>query len=262
MSRSPLQHGTWRSLEAVRRAVISCERCPRLRAHCRRVARDKKREFQDWQYWGRPVPGFGDPSARLLIVGLAPAAHGGNRTGRVFTGDASGDWLYEALHRFGFATQSTSVSRDDGQRLTDCYINAAARCAPPENKPTSAELARCRPYLETEIRLLRRLRVVVVLGRVALEGYLKAAGIHHALGSRARPRFAHGAENRLPDGTVLLCSFHPSRRNTNTGLLTRAMWHEVFRRARERVDEVEAAPLRPLSFRHNGGRMLRGRAGR
>jgi uracil-DNA glycosylase family 4 len=256
MSRS-LHSRTWRNLEAVRRAVISCERCPRLRAHCRRVASDKKREFQDWEYWGRPVPGFGDPSARLLVVGLAPAAHGGNRTGRVFTGDASGDWLYEALHRFGFATQSTSVSRDDGQRLTDCYINAAARCAPPENKPTSAELARCLSYLETEIRLLRRVRVVVVLGRVALEGYLKAAGIRHALGPRERPRFAHGAVTRLPGGTVLLCSFHPSRRNTNTGLLTRAMWHEVFRRARALVDEAEDRSRRPLSFVYDGGRMIR-----
>ena len=238
MSRSPLQVRPFGSLEAVRRAVISCERCPRLRGHCRRIAAVKKLEFRGWTYWGRPVPGFGDPLARLLVVGLAPAAHGGNRTGRVFTGDSSGDWLYEALHRFGFASRPTSIARDDGLRLTDCYVAAAARCAPPENKPTTRELASCRPYLEEEIRLLRRARVVVTLGRVAHESYLKAAGFRDGPGPLRRPCFAHGALSRLPDGTALLCSFHPSRRNTNTGLLTRAMWHDVFRRARRLVDAV------------------------
>ena len=247
MTRAPLDVRTFRSLEAVRRAIISCERCPRLRAHCRLVASRKKLEFRGWNYWGRPVPGFGDPRARLLVVGLAPAAHGGNRTGRVFTGDSSGDWLYEALHRFGFASQPTSVSGDDGQRLTDCYIDAAARCAPPDNKPSPAELAACRTYLEAEIRLLRRVHVVVVLGRVALESYLKAAGLRDRLLPGERPRFAHGSLSRLPDGTALLCSFHPSRRNTNTGLLTRAMWHDVFRRARELVDSGPARPRRPAA---------------
>ena len=221
-----------RSLAAVRRAVIACGRCPRLRSYCRRVARDGKLRFRDWEYWGRPVPGFGDPAARLLVVGLAPAAHGGNRTGRVFTGDASGDWLFEALHRFGFASQPDSVSRDDGLRLTACYVNAAARCAPPDNKPAPQELLNCRTYLEAEIRLLRQVRVVVALGRVAFDSYLRAAGWRDRLQAVQRPRFAHGAETRLPDGTILLCSFHPSRRNTNTGLLTRPMWHAVFQRAR------------------------------
>ena len=247
MSRSRRNTRTWPNLEAVRRAVIWCERCPRLRGHCRRIARVKKREFRDWTYWGRPVPGFGDPRARLLIVGLAPAAHGGNRTGRVFTGDSSGDWLYEALHRFGFASRPTSRSIDDGLRLDDCYVDAAARCAPPDNKPTLRELAACRPYLEAEIRLLRRVRVVVALGRVAFENYLKAAGLRDRTGPFEWPRFAHGALTRLPDGVALLCSFHPSRRNTNTGLLTRAMWHDVFRRARRLIDAVPAPSRRPRS---------------
>ncbi len=220
----------------MRRRVIACGRCPRLRDHCRRVARDRKREFRDWEYWGRPVPGFGDPNARLLVVGLAPAAHGGNRTGRVFTGDSSGDWLYEALHLFGFASQPVSVSRRDGLRLTGCYVNAAVRCAPPDNKPSPRELRNCRPYLAAEIRLLRHVRVVVALGRVAFESYLRAAGQRDRLVVSPKPRFAHGAEGRLPDGTVLLGSFHPSRRNTNTGLLTRSMWHAIFRRARALAD--------------------------
>jgi len=190
-----------------------------------RVAREKKREFRDWDYWGKPVPPFGDPRARLLVVGLAPAAHGGNRTGRMFTGDSSGDWLYAALHKFGFANQATSTDRTDGLRLRDCYITAAARCAPPDNKPTTAELDRCRPYLEAEIGLLARVRVVVTLGRIAHEAFRKAAGL-------GRLPFGHGVETRLPDGTILITSYHPSRQNTNTGKLTRAMWERIFRRAR------------------------------
>jgi len=234
----------FRSLEEVRRAIVSCELCPRLRSYCRQIARDKKREFLDWEYWGRPVPGFGDARARLLVIGLAPAAHGGNRTGRVFTGDSSGDWLYEALHRFGFASRPTSVSRDDGLELTDCYVAAAARCAPPENKPTVQEFASCRPYLEAEIRLLNRVRVVVVLGRVALENFLKASDDRDRTGPRSAARFAHGAETPLHGGRTLLCSFHPSRRNTNTGLLTRPMWHGIFRRARDLVGSAEARSRR------------------
>jgi uracil-DNA glycosylase family 4 len=201
------------------------------------VARTRKREFSDWTYWGRPVPGFGDPEARLLIVGLAPAAHGGNRTGRVFTGDSSGDWLYAALHRFGFASQATSVGRDDGLALRDCYVTAAARCAPPANKPTRPELDTCRRYLVAELGLLRRRGVVLALGRIGHEAYLKAAGWWARLPARERPRFSHGAEATLPDGTVLMASYHPSRQNTSTGKLTRAMWEDVFRRARQVLGE-------------------------
>ena len=225
-----------RSLPAIARAVIACERCPRLREHCERVALEKKRATRDQEYWGRPVPGFGDPRARLLIVGLAPAAHGANRTGRMFTGDSSGDWLYEALHRFGFANQPQSISRDDGLRLIDCYITAAGRCAPPDNRPTREELDRCGAYLENEIRLLTLVRVVVVLGHIARERWLKSSGWWERLAPRDRPRFGHGAETRLDDGVILLCSYHPSRQNTNTGRLTREMWDAVFQRARILID--------------------------
>jgi uracil-DNA glycosylase family 4 len=226
----------WTSLAAVTRAVIACERCPRLRAHCEQVAREKRRAYADQTYWGRPVPGFGDPRARLVIVGLAPGAHGSNRTGRMFTGDSSGDWLYAALHREGFASQPESVSRDDGQRLRDCWITAAGRCAPPGNKPAPAELDRCRPFLSAELRLLRRARVVLALGRIGHEAWLKASGWWERLPARDRPKFAHAAESRLPDGITLLASFHPSRQNTQTGKLTRAMWNAVFARARRLVD--------------------------
>ncbi len=225
----------------VSRIIIACTRCPRLRAYCRRVAREKKREFQDWTYWGKPVPGFGDARARLLIVGLAPAAHGANRTGRMFTGDSSGTWLYAALHRYGFASQPHAVSRDDGLVLTDCYISAAARCAPPANKPSRRELERCRPYLAAEVRLLSRVRVVVTLGRIAHEGWLKAAGWWERLAPRQRPRFAHGAAATLPDDTVVIASYHPSRQNTNTGKLTRAMWYAVFQKARQILGERGSA---------------------
>jgi uracil-DNA glycosylase len=220
------------TLPAVNRSIVRCTRCPRLRAYCRRVARDKKREFREWQYWGKPVPGFGDPEARLLVVGLAPAAHGANRTGRMFTGDSSGNWLYEALYRHGFASQPQSTSRDDGLTLHDCYITAAERCAPPGNKPSRVELDRCRPFLAAELRLLPRVRVVVTLGRIAHDAFLKAAGWWERLPLRARPPFAHGAATTLPDGVVVIASYHPSRQNTNTGRLTPAMWDQVFRTAR------------------------------
>lgn len=230
----------WRSLAAVSRDVVACERCPRLRAYCTQIAREKRRAYRDQEYWGRPVPGFGDPAARLVIVGLAPAAHGGNRTGRVFTGDSSGDWLYAALHREGFAARPESISRDDGQRLTDCWITAAARCAPPDNKPTLEELANCNPYLVAEMTLLRRARVVLALGRIGQEWWLRASGWWEKLPPRERPPFAHAAEATLPDGMRLLSSFHPSRQNTQTGKLTREMWHRVFARARALVNETRA----------------------
>ncbi|HVQ26165.1 MAG TPA: uracil-DNA glycosylase, partial [Planctomycetota bacterium] len=187
-------------------------------------------------YWGQPVPAWGDPAARVLLVGLAPGAHGSNRTGRMFTGDASGDWLYAALHRAGFASQPESVSRDDGQRLRDCWITAAGRCAPPGNKPSPAELDRCRGFLTAELRLLSRARVVLALGRIGHEAWLRASGWWEKLPARERPRFAHGAEARLGDGITLLSSFHPSRQNTQTGKLTPAMWRAVFARAKQLVD--------------------------
>jgi uracil-DNA glycosylase len=223
------------TLEDVQAGVVGCELCPRLRSWCRLVAAEKKREFREWSYWGRPVPGFGDPRARLLVVGLAPAAHGGNRTGRVFTGDSSGDWLYEALHRFGFANQPTSMHRDDGLSLRDCYVTAAARCAPPGNRPTREELDECRTWLARELALLNRVRVVIALGGIAREAWLRASGWWNRLPPRDRPAFGHGALATLPDGIVLITSYHPSRQNTNTGRLTREMWYAPFREAQERL---------------------------
>lgn len=223
---------TWTRLE---RAVIRCRRCPRLVAHREEVARVKRRQFRDQTYWGRPVPGFGDRAARMLIVGLAPAAHGANRTGRIFTGDRSGDWLYAALHAAGFANQPTATRRDDGLALRDAYIAAIARCAPPANRPSPEEIATCRPFLVRELALLSRLRVVVCLGGLALDGFLRAwASAGHPPPS-PRPRFAHGAECELSGGITLLCSYHPSQQNTFTGRLTRPMLDAVFARARSLV---------------------------
>ena len=221
------------------------------------MAQAKKREFRDWDYWGKPVPGFGDPRARLLVVGLAPAAHGANRTGRMFTGDSSGRWLFAALHEFGFANQARSESRDDGLRLRHCYVTAAARCAPPGNKPTPGELERCRSYLAAEIQLLTGVRVVVTLGRIAHDAWLRAAGWWTALPPAARPRFAHGATTPLPDGTTLIASYHPSRQNTNTGRLTRAMWLGVFRRARAALASPAPSAARAVPARTRSGRSAR-----
>jgi uracil-DNA glycosylase family 4 len=225
-----------RTLAALERTIVACDLCPRLRTWCERVAREKKRAFADQRYWGKPVPGFGDANARLLIIGLAPAAHGGNRTGRVFTGDSSGSWLYAALHREGFASLPDSTGRDDGQALTGAYVTASARCAPPQNKPLPREIENCRPHLEAELRLLTHVRVVLTLGHVAHAAYLRASGWWDRLAPGTRPRFAHGAETPLEDGTILMSAYHPSRQNTNTGRLTRPMWHAVFRRARAIVD--------------------------
>ena len=214
----------YHSVASLAHAITACNRCPRLRAHCREIAQVRKRAHADEDYWARPVPGLGDPNARLLIIGLAPAAHGANRTGQLFTGDASGSWLYEALHRFGWANQPNALRRDDGLLLTDCWITAAAHCAPPDNRPTREELANCRPYLEAELRLLTRVEVVLALGRIGWESWLRAAGWWDRLPPRERPPFGHGAQAVLPDRTVLVTSFHPSRQNTNTGRLTREMW--------------------------------------
>jgi uracil-DNA glycosylase family 4 len=229
----------FRKLSGIDRAIIGCEKCPRLRAHCTRISVERKRAFRDQEYWGRPVPGYGDPRARVLVVGLAPAAHGGNRTGRIFTGDSSGNWLYGALHRFGFANQPDSTGRGDGLRLTDVYVTAAGRCAPPDNKPTRQELDNCGPYLEAEIRLLTRVRIVVLLGTIGRERWLRASGWWSKLPPRERPPFGHGRESRLPDGTIVICSYHPSRQNTNTGRLTIEAWHAIFRRVRALVDALD-----------------------
>lgn len=226
-----------RSLTLLNEQIVVCRRCPRLVAHREAIARDKRRQFRDWTYWGRPIPGFGDPKARLFVVGLAPAAHGGNRTGRVFTGDRSGDWLYDALHRFGFANQPASTHRGDGLALNDCYIAAAVRCAPPDNKPTPEEFDACRPYLMEELRLLKRLVVVVALGKIAFDQYLKTCReLGRPMPSPA-PRFGHGVRCRLPWGVTLLGSYHPSQQNTFTGKLTRPMFHSVFKQARAELRE-------------------------
>ena len=227
-----------RTLALLHDQVTRCTRCPRLVAHREEIARVKRRQYRTWTYWGRPVPGFGDPRAELFVVGLAPAAHGGNRTGRVFTGDRSGDWLYEALHRYGFANQARSEHREDGLRLENCYIAAAVRCAPPDNKPTPAEFDACREYLLEELRLLRKLRVVIALGKIAFDQYLRACRITGCPIPSPIPRFAHGSSHKLPWDITLIGSYHPSQQNTFTGKLTRPMFHEVFRRAREVLDRT------------------------
>ncbi len=221
------------SLDALNARIVACDLCPRLRAHCAEVARTRRRAYTDWEYWGRPVPSFGDPAARVMALGLAPGAHGSNRTGRPFTGDGSGDFLYPVLHEAGFASQPRAVSRHDGMRLTDLWITAVARCAPPANKPTPEELRNCAPWLDQEFALLTRLRVVVCLGRIAFDGLLAHVQRTGQLTARAGFRFAHGAEYTMPGGLHVIASFHPSLQNTNTGRLTRAMFLSVFQRARE-----------------------------
>lgn len=217
-----------KALQVLQADVVLCRKCPRLVVYRQRVAREKVRRYRDEEYWGKPIPGFGDPKARLLIVGLAPAAHGGNRTGRIFTGDRSGDFLYRALYRAGFANQPWSRHRRDGLALRECYITAAVRCAPPGNKPTPEELATCRSYLVEEIRLLRDVRVVVALGRIAFHAFLKAWAEAGRTLPAPRPSFAHGAMAELPGGVLLLASYHPSQQNTQTGRLTSAMFQRIF----------------------------------
>ena len=220
------------------RQIVACELCPRLRAYGREVARVKRRAYLDWDYWGKPVPGFGDPRARVLLIGLAPGAHGSNRTGRMFTGDSSGDFLYRALHATGFASQPGSSSRQDGLELRDAYITAAARCAPPDNKPLPGELARCRPYLERELDLLKEVRVVVALGGVALRTYLGILRDRGAIRSLSAFPFGHNrvyhstSEPPAPGLPVLITSYHPSQQNTSTGKLTAAMLQQVFEQAK------------------------------
>jgi len=217
------------SLRRLERAVESCRRCPRLVEWREQVAREKRAAFRHEEYWGRPLPGFGDPAARVYILGLAPAAHGGNRTGRVFTGDRSADWLFASLHRTGFANQPTSVRRDDGLRLDGAWVTAAVRCAPPANKPLPAERDNCLPFAAQELELMPNVRVVVCLGGFAWDAGLRL--LHP--GVRPRPRFGHLAQHELPDSRLLLGSYHPSQQNTFTGKLTEQMLDAVFHRARD-----------------------------
>lgn len=225
-----------RSLTVLNQAITDCTACPRLVTYREMVARTKRRQYMSWTYWGKPIAGFGDPKAELYVLGLAPAAHGGNRTGRVFTGDRSGDWLYEALHHFGFANQASSTHRGDGLSLTSCYIGATVRCAPPGNKPSSDEFEQCNRFLREELRLLTQIRVVITLGKIAFDHYLKTCKADgHTIPSPV-PRFGHGVTYRLPWGVLLLGSYHPSQQNTFTGKLTRPMFHSVFAQARRALD--------------------------
>jgi uracil-DNA glycosylase family 4 len=223
------------SLARIADEVARCERCPRLREWCREVARTKVRRFAGEEYWGRPVPGFGDPAARLLIVGLAPAAHGGNRTGRIFTGDRSGDFLFAALHRAGFSNQPTSVARGDGLRLVDTYVAAVARCAPPANKPRPDEILRCREYLTRELALLAELRAVLALGKIAMDGFLAVLRAQGRVPPRRGYAFGHGVAHDLGDGLVLFGSYHPSQQNTFTGKLTPAGMDSVLTAVRRHL---------------------------
>ena len=219
------------AVSALTAEIVECRACPRLVEWRERVAREKRAAFRDESYWGRPVPGFGDPAARVLIVGLAPAAHGGNRTGRIFTGDRSGDWLFGALHRTGYANQATSVSADDGLELCDAYVAAAVRCAPPANKPTPDERDRCLPYLVRELALLERVRVIVVLGKFAYDATARVLATSGSPLPSPRPPFGHGVEVVTERATIVGC-YHPSQQNTFTGKLTESMLDDVFARAR------------------------------
>ena len=238
-SKSRAEH----SIALIQEQIINCFRCPRLVEWREQIAREKVRRFSGEEYWGRPVPSFGDPHARLLILGLAPAAHGGNRTGRVFTGDRSGEWLFRALHRAGFANQPTSIHRGDGLALKDCYITAVIHCAPPDNKPERDEIANCRPYLLGELELLSAVRVVVALGKLAFDTAIATIGLQEDLKdsptgkkrATAKPKFTHGAECRLKGGITLIASFHPSQQNTFTGKLTEPMFDRIFARANELI---------------------------
>ena len=223
------------SLEQLNAAIVACERCPRLIEYCRRVAVEKRRAYRDQDYWGKPVPGLGDPRAAVLMVGLAPGAHGANRTGRMFTGDGSGDFLMPALYRAGFASQPISTGVGDGLELRGLYMAAAAHCAPPGNKPTRQEIANCRPHLVQHLALLGNVRVILALGRIGYDAVLAALAERGAALPSPRPAFGHGAEHRL-SGYTVVCSYHPSRQNTQTGRLTAAMLDAVLGRVRQLVD--------------------------
>ena len=237
-------------LRVLQQEVTACRTCPRLVEYCQGIAARKRLAYMDWEYWGRPVPSFGDPKARVLVIGLAPGAHGSNRTGRMFTGDGSGNFLYRVLHRTGFASQPLAVSRDDGLRLKDIYITAAVRCAPPDNKPAPEEFTACRRFLEKEMDLLRGVRVVVTLGKLAHDAYLGVLRLRGLIATRGAYRFGHGVMHKLPDGLpVLISSYHPSQQNTQTGRLTQAMLRKVFEKARKEARTPVTSRLRTLAGR-------------
>jgi len=232
-------------LTVLNNEVVACTRCPRLVEYRQEVARVKRRAYLSWEYWGKPVPGFGDPEARVLIMGLAPGAHGSNRTGRPFTGDASGNFMYPVLYETGFANQPTATDRNDGLELKDMYITAAVRCAPPDNKPLPVELAECSVFLDRELAGLKRVKVVVALGKIGFDAYLNYLKRLGMLPSRKPYIFKHGAHYQMPDGKVLLASYHPSNQNTQTGKLTRKMFVEIFQEAARIADREVEAPLVP-----------------
>ena len=237
LSGSPIGGPERPALQAVHQQIISCERCPRLRKYCKQIGKEKRRAYRDDTYWARPVPGFGDPDARVLIVGLAPAAHGANRTGRVFTGDGvggSGDFLMSALNRAGFANITTSQHPDDGLTLRDAFILAAVRCAPPANKPTPEEITNCLPHFDAELDALPRVSVVVALGKIGFDAYLNLLR-HRGVAVRPKPAFGHGVAHTLPNGHTLVGCYHPSRQNTHTGRLTPKMMNDVFRIVRKNL---------------------------
>ncbi len=218
--------------------VVACGRCPRLVEYRERIGREKRRAYLAHDYWAKPVPGFGDPNARVLIMGLAPGAHGSNRTGRPFTGDASGNFMYPILHRVGFASQPTATSVDDGLKLTDLYITAAVRCAPPDNKPLPEEIANCAPFLDREIAALKNVKVVVALGKIGFDAYLNHLKRIGVVTRKVEYIFGHGLHYTMPNGAILLASYHPSNQNTNTGKLTEAMFTEVFRTAKKMAEKT------------------------
>ncbi|HEX2329059.1 MAG TPA: uracil-DNA glycosylase [Candidatus Angelobacter sp.] len=221
------------ALLRIRQEIVACTRCPRLIDHCQKIGREKRRAYRDFEYWAKPVPGWGDPNAEMLMLGLAPGAHGSNRTGRPFTGDGSGHFLYRVLHKTGFASQPTSTHCDDGLELHNAFITAAVHCAPPANKPSPEEIANCAPHMENEIQALKRVKLVVVLGKIAFDAYLNFLKRQGKLKTKAAFTFAHGASYPLPDGRTLLCAYHPSLQNTLTGKLTEKMLIDVFRKAQK-----------------------------
>jgi uracil-DNA glycosylase len=227
-------------LDQLNRELVACTRCPRLVEHCRKIAREKRRAYREWEYWGKPVPGFGDANGRILILGLAPGAHGSNRTGRPFTGDSSGNFMYPVLYATGFASQPNGTHAGDGLKLKDAYITATVRCAPPQNKPTPEEIARCSDFLDRELAGLKKVRVVVALGRIGFDAYLNYLRRRGELKSKKDYVFAHGAHYVTPSGRILLASYHPSNQNTNTGKLTEEMFRKIFEQARELLAEFNS----------------------